>query len=155
MRKLSLILLGLLICMPMLAQKGTYLVNRKAALSSSAEVVTLRLAAAATVVAQPLFVSIYSSADVEITIERDGTYVSGTALTANKSSTANLTATAAATYGTTITSTTVLQQHQVTSGSTLVVSLDMIAVKAGESLTIRTESATATKLLVNLCWREY
>ena len=155
MRKLSLILLGLLICMPMLAQKGTYTVNHETSLSASAEVITLRLAAAATGVAQPQFVSIYSSADVEITIERDGTYVSGTALTVNKSSTGDATASALVTYGTTITSTTVIQKHEVTSGSTLVVSLDMIAVKAGESLTIRTESATATKLLVNLCHREY
>jgi len=137
------------------AQRGTYVVQREASLSSSAEVVTIRLPSGTAVTAGGFRVSVYSSDDVEITVERDGTYSSGTSLTVNKTHTGDAANTALATYGTSISGTTVLHKYEVVGYTTLSVSLEDVSLTAGEALTIRTESATVSKLLVNIRWREY
>jgi len=133
---------------------GTYTVEREASLSASAEVLTLRLGSGTNVRAHLDGASVYASAATEFTVERDGTFASGSALTENElNPDFDSAATAVATHTTSISSTTVIARHTVAAAGTIVIDLSDIQLNAEEAITIRTESVTAT-VIINLQWRE-
>lgn len=152
MKKLLLILL---MCLPLFSQDlGTYTVERKSTLAASAEVVTVRLASDATAKARLVSASVYSSVELEVTLERDGKFVSGTGLTENeRNPDYDATAAAVATYGTNISGTTVIGRQVVNAGSTVVFDLLGLELSAAEAFTVRTASGTGT-VIVNVQWSE-
>jgi len=75
------LLIGLVFAGVLLAQRGTYTVERKSSLSSTAEVITVQLeTSATTVTVQMAEASVYCSAQCEVTLERSGTLATTTAI---------------------------------------------------------------------------
>lgn len=135
------------------AQYGVYSVERKASLSGSAEVLTCRLGTSS-VRMLLAGVSVYSSVATEFTIERDGTYSSGSALTEiSLNPDFDATPSAVCTHTTSITSTTVFARHVTPAGGTLPIDLSNVEIGSNEAITIRTASITGTAI-INLVWKE-
>ena len=142
------LLILILLCAPLFAE-GIYSVERKVSLSTSAEVITLQNPAGGKRTTFE-YASVYCSAAVEFTEEYDGTVSGGTTLTVNRRARDGA-GTVTATHTTTIASTNVLQRHKCTAASTYVFKPQ--ALKGGEELTIRTESATAD-IIIQVQWHE-
>ena len=151
MRKL--IALFALVALPVLAE-GTYQITQESSLSTSTEVITVRLGSTATVTAVFDWISIDCSADVDFSIESGGTFSSGTAMAENKTESGWDTAIAVATRSTSISGGTTMTQHRCREDVTYILTTGALpAVLLSGSLTIRTESSTA-EVIINAQWRE-
>lgn len=151
--RLSVLVLAIASCA--LAQRqSSYTAVRKATLSGAAEVLTLRVPTGSAKTARLSAASIYASVATELTLERDGTYASGSAITPAKlNPELDATAVSLPTYGTSISGTTVIGQYTVPAGGTLVLDLYGVEVRATKSITIRTASVTGT-VIITLKWYE-
>lgn len=151
----------LIICLfagSLLAQRGTYTVERKSALVASAEVITVQLPTAALATSAPMLkAAVYCSVECEITLERDGTAATATEITPVATGTIGETVSAKAYRSSDVGTGSVIARYVVSAGLTLPLDLSDIALMrkaTPENFTIRTASITGTAIIV-IKWREY
>jgi len=155
MRRLSFIWLLAAACLSaQVGVVGTYTAESKASVTTTAQVFTCRNPAGSGVRAMLSGASVYSSVAVEFTVERDGTFASGNGIApAELNPDTDVAATMLCTAGTSISSTVVIGRQVVPAGGTILLDLDGIQLNAGEAITIRTASTTAT-VIANMKWQE-
>lgn len=141
------------------AQRGTYTVSQKTALSGTAEVVTVQLPAS---VARGSIsfnqtagdgASIYCSVECEYTVEYGGTAATTTAITPAAlpgSAAAQATAYRVSNVG----AGTVASRQVVPAGATMSIGLAGMSLVPGQNVTIRTAAITGT-VIINVQWREF
>ena len=151
----------LMICLfagSLLAQRGTYTVERKSALVASSEAITVQLPIAATATSALMMkAAIYCSVECEITLERDGTEATATALTPVPLQNTFETVSATAYRSSNVGVGSVIARYTVAAGLTLpldLVDIGLMKESAPENFTIRTASITGTVIIV-IKWREY
>jgi hypothetical protein len=152
---MRLILIICLLAVPLLAQRGTYTVERKSTLSGTAEVITVQIPAATTTVTmQMVKASVYCSVQCEITLERDGTAAANTALTPVPTFVGAQAVAATAYRSSDVGAGTVLARYIVAAGQTLLLDLTDVRISPGGNFSIRSDAITGT-FLNTTKWREY
>jgi hypothetical protein len=154
MRKL--ILLLALVPGLLLAQRGTYTVERKTSLSASAETITVQLGSAVGVVRSVGFVtaSVYCSVACEVTLERDGTLATTTAITPQKVNPEDNVVTATAYRSSNVGSGATIGRQILGAGALMVFDLHDVGLTAGKNFSIKTDSITGT-VVINIKWKEW
>ena len=148
------LMIALLFAGALLAQRGTYTVERKSALVAGAEIITVQLPTTAdTVTAQMLKAGVYCSVECEITLERDGTAATTIAITPTRLRSADSVVTAAAYRSSNAGVGTVLARYIIAAGATMVLDLVDIRLANGENFSVRISSITGTAIIV-IKWRE-
>ena len=142
-----------LLAIAALAQ-GTYVVERKSSLSTSAETITVQLPAGTVRTAKLVDASIYCSAQCEVTLERDGSLATTTTVTPVKLNSTDSTATAQAYRSSNAGSGTTIGRQIIGAGQVLVFDVEDVGLTAGETFTVRTDAITAT-VIVSVKWREF
>jgi len=155
MRRMLIVFLFALTCF---AQSGTYVVLQKSVLSSTTEAVTIQLPATATRNVDfglpDTGVSIYCSAACEITVDRNGTLATTTAIAVGKLRSIYATLQSAAYRSSNAGVGTEIANIVVPAGGTFPLGLADFALKAGENLNIRIASVSAT-VIITAKYREY
>ena len=151
----------LIICLfagSLLAQRGTYTVERKSALVASPDAITVQLPTAALATSALMMkAAVYCSVECEITLERDGTAATATALTPVPLQTTFETVSANAYHSSNVGVGSVIARYTVAAGLTLPLDLVDVALLRNatpENFTIRVASMTGTIIRV-IKWREY
>jgi hypothetical protein len=140
----------------LLAQRGTYTIEQKTALTASTETITVQLGSAAGVVRTVGFVtaSVYCSVACEITLERDGTLATTTAITPQKVNPEDNAVTATAYKSSNVGSGTTIGRQILGAGALMVFDLQDIGLTAGKNFSIKTDSITGT-VVINIKWKEW
>lgn len=154
--KLRIFTLLLLLALSAFAQgpiRGTYQVERKST-GSTAEAITVQIASGSARSAYMLASSVYCSVECEITVERDGTAATATALTPVKMNSADSAVSATAYRSSDVGAADRTTSRQtIGAGATIILDLTPHVILAGENITVRTASASAT-VIINLQWTE-
>lgn len=152
MRKLLLLVALCGLCFGQ-SRRGTFTVEYKKALSSSTQVITVALPSGSARTVRFDSAYLESTAACEFTLERDGTAATATALTVNAVNTG--TSNAALAYRDSDAGAgTVLSRFTVQANGSIAIDLAQKGLKAGENLTLRSASCTAT-VITALQWGEY
>ncbi len=152
------LLLLLAIALPLAAQTPTYTATQTTSLSSAAEVITIQAPGAANTRPTKLItlagVSVYCSVACTVTIERDGTAATTTALTPASLDYHFPVALATTYHSSNVGTGTVLSSYAIAAMATAVIDLSSKQLlSGGDNLTLRTSSITGT-VVINLQWTE-
>jgi hypothetical protein len=142
------------VAVPMIGQnQRNYVAGRSVSLSSAAEALTVQLPATAKRTVGFTGASIYCSAECTFTLERDGTLATATGVMPIPLNLADEWGVANAFYSSNVGTGKTIARHVVPAGQTMVMDLAGKTLIAGQNLTIRTNSVTAT-VVINVQWRE-
>jgi len=134
--------------------RGIYTAEWSQALVAAAQTITVQLPTTAGVRnAQMDSAAVYCSVQCEITVERNGTAATATAV-ASRVVTGNATSTAIAYRSSNVGVGTVLSRLVVPTGGTMQLDLKDIGLLAGQNVSIRTAAITGTAI-INVKWREF
>lgn len=151
------LLFALLVCAALSAQTTlpSYVAFREASLTAAGEVVSIQQPVSPTKTVNFEGASVYCSAACDVTIERDGTAATTTALTVAPVATDTIAGSALAFHTSNVGSGTVLAKHAVAAGEIMSFELKGMRLPriAGKNVTIRVSSITGTaRVLVK--WTE-
>lgn len=136
-----------------LSATDTYVVVRKSSLSSAAEAITVQLPSGTTRTVAFRGASVDCSVACEVTIERDGTAATTTALSVAKVNGTSPASAASAYRSSNVGAGTEIGRQSVAAGGKLVLDLTNKGLLAGENLTIKTNSISGD-VIVNIEWTE-
>lgn len=138
------------------AFSADYSITKKTSLSAAAEVITIQQPSSGARSVRFEAATLYCSVACEVTLERDGSAASSTALTVNKlAGSAVPNPTVQAFSSSNVGSGTVLARYNVPAGSTLVVDLGSFGWVEGSNrnITFRTDAITGV-FVINVFWTE-
>lgn len=132
----------------------SYTATRTSTLTSSAEVITIQQPATPLRKLQFQGAAIYCSVACDLTVERDGTAATGTALAASAVNPLYRASTVSAYRSSDVGAGTTLATYTISAGGTLSLDLaDKFLIGAGENFTLRTASITGT-VRITVQWKE-
>ena len=160
MARRAIILLAFIFCLTLQAQQTTYprfRAYREVTKSAAAEVFTLQLPPAASKKAQVEEVSIYCEADIDVTVELNGTSATSTYIVPTVVNGVGANAVASPYHSSNTTGGATIDKYYVYGGTTAVVKLSGIVIPSGmttpRNITFRTSSFTGA-LRVRVEWTE-
>jgi hypothetical protein len=147
----------LVVCLPLLG-RGVYAFQQKTSLSGTAEAITIQMPSTAGVTRSASFtgsgdgISVYCSAQCEITLERGSATATATDVTIVEINAGDASAMRALRSSNIVTG-TVFARQIVGAGQILVLDLSNKGLIRNQSITLRTDSITAT-VIINAKWHE-